>query len=127
MDLMVRVTLIYDGECPFCSRYARFVRLKRAVGHLKLVDARTDEADVVEARARGFDLDDGMTLVIGDTYYHGADCLNRLALMSSRSDSFNRLNFLLFRSARFSGICYPLLRAGRNLTLRVLGRPKMGH
>jgi hypothetical protein len=68
-----------------------------------------------------------MVLVIGENYYHGAACLNRLALMSSRSDVFNRLNCFLFRSALLSKLSYPILRAGRNLVLRILGRSKLGY
>lgn len=124
---MAQATLIYDGECPFCSRYARYVRLSRAVGELELVDARKGGVDVERAKARGLKLDEGMVLVIGDNYYHGAACLNRLALMSSRSDTFNRLSFFLFRSASLSRLSYPILRAGRNFVLRLLGRSKMGY
>jgi predicted DCC family thiol-disulfide oxidoreductase YuxK len=124
---MAQATLIYDGECPFCSSYARYVRLNRAVGGLELFDARKGGVEVDKAKARGFDLDEGMVLVIGDHYYHGAECLNRLALMSSRSDTFNRLNFLLFRSKYLSRLGYPMLRAGRNLALRLLGRSPMGY
>ena len=33
--------LLYDGECPFCSAYARFVRLREtSIGPLRLIDAR---------------------------------------------------------------------------------------
>lgn len=124
---MARATLIYDGECPFCSRYAKYVRLRRAVGELELVDARRGGAEVEKAKARGLRLDEGMILHLTDNYYHGAACLNRLALMSSRSDNFNRLSFFLFRSAFISKFSYPVLQAGRNMVLRLLGRSMMGY
>ncbi len=124
---MAKATLIYDGDCPFCSRYSKYIRLKRAVGELLLVDARQGGPEVEQAIARGFDLGEGMVLVVGGNYYHGAACLNRLALMGSRSDIFNRLNFFLFRSPLLSRFSYPLLRAGRNLVLRLLGRSKLGY
>ena len=120
-----RATLIYDGDCPLCRRYVAYVRVRRAAGGLKLIDARKGGRDVDAARARGFDLDAGMVLRLGGRYFHGADCVNRLALMSSRSDWFNRLNFLLFQSPRLSSFCYPALRAGRNLLLALLGRSKL--
>ena len=120
------VVLIYDGACPFCSRYARYLRLQRAVGPLTLIDARAGGSEVEEARARGFDLNQGMLLILNGADYHGDACLNRLALMSSRSDWFNRLNYVLFRSPVLSRVGYPLLRGGRNLALRLLGRPPLG-
>lgn len=117
--------LIYDGDCPFCSRYVRYLRLKEAVGDLRLVDARQGGPEVEAARAEGVDLDQGMLLRLGGVDYHGADCLNRLALMSSSSNLFNRVNAALFRSPRLSALGYPVLRAGRNLALRLLGRPRL--
>ena len=124
---MAQATLIYDGDCPFCSRYTRYIRLKEAVGEVRLLDARKGGPEVEQAKAEGFDLDEGMVLVIGENYYHGAACLNRLALMSSRVDLFNRLNYFLFRSALLSKLSYPILRAGRNLVLRILGRSTLGY
>ena len=62
---------------------------------------------------------------------YGADvieeAMHRIALMSSRSDSFNRLSYRLFKSRRLSRFLYPVLRAIRNGTLKVLGRRKMGY
>lgn len=73
-------------------------------------------------RARHLDLDEGMVLLLHDQCYHGADCLNALALLSSRVGWFNRLNHALFRHPRLARVAYPALRAGRNVILRILGR-----
>jgi hypothetical protein len=48
-----------------------------------------------------------------------------LALLSTRSGDFNRLNYWLFRSKRVSALLYPLLRACRNLVLRLMGRSRI--
>jgi len=126
-ERLTQAKLIYDGDCPFCSRYARYVRLRKAVGDLCLIDARSGGPEVEKAIAQGIDFDKGMLLIIEGRSYHGADCLNRLALMSSRSDFFNRVNFLLFRSPSLSRFCYPLLVAGRNFVLLLLRRSRFGH
>ena len=34
------IVVVYDGECLFCRNYCRLVRLRKAAGLLKLVDAR---------------------------------------------------------------------------------------
>jgi hypothetical protein len=39
---------------------------------------------------------------------------------------FNRVNAAIFKSRRMSGMVYPLLRAGRNLTLRLMRRHAIG-
>ena len=117
--------LVYDGDCPFCRRYVQYVRVRQSVS-LRLVNARDGGALVDEVRRAGLDLDGGMVLKMGDRYYHGADCIHVLALLGSPSDAFNRVNAAIFRSERLSRLLYPVLRAGRNATLRLLGRSKVG-
>lgn len=117
--------LIYDGDCPFCRRYAHWVRLREAAGEIALVDARADPELAQNYRRRGYDLDKGMVLEIGDRIYHGAEVLHRIALMTSRSGLFNRLTAWIFKSERRSRWLYPILRAGRNAVLRLLGKRKI--
>ncbi len=119
--------LVYDGDCPFCSRYVSLLRLRETVGELRLINARGGDPIVDEVRRLGYCIDDGMVLKMGERYYHGDACLHVLAVMSSNQGWFNRLNFWLFRSAWLSQLAYPVLRAGRNLVLRLLGRKKLGY
>jgi predicted DCC family thiol-disulfide oxidoreductase YuxK len=120
-----RSFIIYDGDCPFCSRYVRFMRLRESIGPVELIDARSDHADAALARAAGFDLDDGMIFAFGSRYYHGADAVQMLSLLSSDSGWFNRVNALLFRSPTRSRWIYPVLRLGRGASLRLLGRSRI--
>lgn len=118
--------LVYDGDCPFCSRFVTLVRFKKAVGAVELVDARSDRGVVDCLRGRGIDLDEGMALVFGGRIYHGDACLQRLAMMSTSSDLFNRFNGWVFRSSLRSRLLYPWLRFARNCALWFLGRGKIG-
>ena len=119
------IYLVYDGDCPFCSAYVQYVRFRDAVGTVHLIDGRDGGAVVEEIHAAGLDLDEGMVLKAGDRLYHGADCINVLALMSSGSGLFNKLNAWIFKSPIRSRILYPVLRAGRNAVLALLGRNKI--
>lgn len=120
------VTVVYDGECPFCSAYVRMVSLREAVGEVRLVDARgSDDPVVREVMGRGFDLNEGMALLIGGRIYHGSDCLHVLALLTGGGSLLNRLSARLFRSRSVARYAYPVLRAGRNLSLRLLGRGRI--
>ena len=121
-----RIYIVYDGECPFCSRYVRLLRLRKALGEVELVNARNGGPIVDELLCAGLDLDEGMVLKIGEKLYHGADCINRLALLSTRSGIFNKFNRFVFANEMVSAILYPILRAGRNGVLRILGRSKIG-
>jgi predicted DCC family thiol-disulfide oxidoreductase YuxK len=117
--------IVYDGQCPFCSRYVQLVRLRETLGQVQLVDARKGGPQVEEVRHAGLDLDEGMVLKLDGRLYHGADCINMLALLSTPSSGFNRLNAALFRSPTASRLLYPVLRTGRNAVLRMLGRSKI--
>ena len=125
MNETADIWVVYDGECPFCSAYVRMVRLKNAAGRVRLLDARTPHPVVDELRAKGFDLDEGMALKIGDAIYHGDDCVHQLALMSGPVGVLNRLHFWIFSNPKRTAALYPLMRAGRNLALKLLGRRKL--
>ena len=119
------VTIVYDGECPFCSRYVGMLRLREAVGSVRLVDARSRDPEVARLQQAGYNLNEGMGVMYAGRIHHGADGLNLLALLSTGSGAFNRVNAAVFRSATASKLLYPALRLGRDLTLRALGRRKI--
>jgi predicted DCC family thiol-disulfide oxidoreductase YuxK len=118
--------LLYDGECPFCSSYVSYVRLRDTAGPVTLADARKYPALVAEAQALGYDVDVGMVLKLDGHYYFGGDCIHALSLLTTPSGFFNRLNRTLFRSKAVARFAYPILRTGRNLALLVLGRRRIG-
>ena len=119
-------TVLYDGECPFCSAYVRMVTLRTEVGGVRLVDARVSDDPIVDkVISRGLDLNEGMALLIGERIYHGSDCIHVLALLTSGGSIPNRLSARLFRSRSIARYVYPILRAGRNLTLKLLGRTRI--
>ena len=117
--------IVYDGECPFCSRYVAVVRLRDLVGPVRLVNAREPDPIVDELRRAGYDLDEGMVLRYGGRTYHGADCIMMLAMLSTPVGPFNRVNAAIFRSPTASRLLYPVLRTGRNAVLRLLGRTRI--
>lgn len=114
--------LLYDGECPFCSRYVKLVRLREAVGPVRLLDARSGGPELAAVRAAGLDINKGMVLRLNGELHHGDACINRLALLSTQSGAFNRLNGLLFRVPWIARVSYPVMRSTRNGVLRLLGR-----
>jgi len=121
MDDITSATLVYDGECPFCQRYVRLVRLRETID-VQLIDARSGGPEVDAIIAAGYNLDEGMVLELGGRFYHGDACIHTLALLSSPSTPFNRLNRWIFSSPRLAKILYPVLRLFRNLVLKLLGR-----
>ena len=121
------ILLVYDKQCPLCDNYCQMVRLRESVGELRLVDARGASAVMGEITARGWDIDQGMVLKMGEQLYYGSDAIHALALISSRSGMFNRFNYWLFKSRTLSHVFYPVLRFFRNLLLKLLGRTKINN
>lgn len=117
--------LVYDGECPFCSQYVKVFRLKEAIGPVTLVDARQGGDVVDDVASRGYDLDEGMVMILGDEYYYGADCVHKVAMLSTESGLFNRINGFVFKHRRLANCLYPILKLGRRIVLTVLGRDKI--
>lgn len=122
-----RLILVYDKECPMCDAYCRMVRIREAAGQIELYDAREGGPIVEDLTARGLDVDEGMVLIAGDELYYGADAIHALSLLSSRSGFFNRINYHIFKSKRLSKVLYPVLKAGRNLLLKLLGRSRINN
>jgi predicted DCC family thiol-disulfide oxidoreductase YuxK len=119
---MKGTALVYDGECPFCANYVALLRLRERCPSLELVNAREepDHPAVREVKAAGLKIDEGMALVEGGVIHHGADAMQVLASHGGQ------LNSALFANTRRARVLYPILRAGRNLTLAILGRRKLG-
>ena len=121
------ILLVYDKQCPLCENYCRMVRRRESGGELRLIDAREGGVVMDEITARGWDIDQGMVLKMGEQLYYGSDAIHALALISSRSGMFNRFNYWLFKSRTLSHVFYPVLRFFRNLLLKLLGRTKINN
>ncbi len=121
------VWIVYDGDCPICRLVSTSLRIREDVGGLKVLNAREGDGHPLfeEIIDRDLDLDEGMVLVYGGQFYHGADAFNMMAILGSNVGGFNRFNATLFRSPKIAKLCYPTLRAGRNFLLWIKGVRKI--
>ena len=118
-----QIWVVYDGMCPFCTRYVMLYRIRQLAEKVHMIDARTDHPVVQEAKALGLSLENGMAVKWNGRLYHGSEALHVLALLGSDNGVFNRLNRLVFSRPKLGRFLYPYMVAGRRLTLKVLGRP----
>ncbi|MET0357121.1 MAG: DCC1-like thiol-disulfide oxidoreductase family protein [Cellvibrio sp.] len=121
------VWLVYDGECPVCRTYCKYIRIRDAIGNLRLVDARQPGALMDEITAAGLDIDQGMVLKFKDVIYYGPDAIHMLTLLSSPFGIFNRINYYVFSSKIGAKIFYPIGKAFRVLLLKLLGIKYIGN
>ena len=121
------IWFVYDGDCPLCRSAAKALKIQESVGPLHLLDAREAAGHplMAEIRAAQLDLDEGMVIKYSGQLYHGAAALMLMALLGSDYGWFNKVNAALFKSKACARICYPVLRGGRNLLLKILGVQKI--
>lgn len=117
---MGSLRIVYDGDCPFCSRYVRLVRLRENFV-VDLVDARQYPE---LAQSYGLDLNEGMIADLDGSVHHGAEAVWLLSTLSSQSGFVNRWMATVFSTKLLARIAYPAMRCGRNLTLGILGRKR---
>lgn len=116
------ITIIYDGQCPFCSSYVSMLRLRDTVGGVDLVDARSDDTRVASAISAGLDLDEGMLVIWEGRQFYGKDAVHLLATLSAPRGLLNGLQRRVFASPRRADMIYPVLARGRRAFLRLVGR-----
>ncbi len=127
MPVGSEILLVYDKQCPACDYYCNLVRIRESEGRLVLVDARDGGPIMDEITAAGLDIDQGMVVKLGGTLYYGSDAIHLLSLLGTNSGLFNRITHWSFKYRPVARILYPLLRACRNLLLKVLGKTKINN
>jgi predicted DCC family thiol-disulfide oxidoreductase YuxK len=120
-----QITLAYDGHCPVCSAYSRWRALSDSARHVVLEDVRELSAEQRAERYPGVDFDEGFALLIDDRLLSGDQALRWLAANDRARGLTHSLHRSAFAGARRARWFYPLLRAGRNLLLRLLGRSRI--
>lgn len=125
---MQQLLLIYDGECPLCRNFVAAQHLQQQFGELTLLDARDlpeqNPLLLMELQQQDLTLNQTMLLRIDGQWLAGADVLQLLASVN-QPDWRNRLWLYWFKSKQRARFSYPLLRAGRNLLLKLLRIPPL--
>ncbi|NEO17474.1 MULTISPECIES: DCC1-like thiol-disulfide oxidoreductase family protein [unclassified Moorena] len=121
----VQIQIVYDGDCPFCTEFVKLIKIREKIRSIDIVNAR--ESPVLRDRlARsGYDLNEGMAVIIDDhDVLFGADAVTALAAWSEDMSTFKRIVFSIMRKKNIMRRIYPVLRFGRNITLFALGRKR---
>ena len=118
----MKVRVVYDGHCPFCSDYAAYQRLREAAGEIELVDARVHREALAAMGISGADLEDGMVVFVDGVRHDGADAMHALsAITLPPRRGWVRWLRAAAASRALARTIYPALKLGRRGVLRLLG------
>lgn len=121
----MKVTIVYDGACPFCSDYVRYQDLKARTESVELVDGRTDRQALERYAIDPADLEDGMVVIVDGVAHRGADAVTALSNLSSPPRNWWVAAVArASRSAASSRLLYPFLKLGRRIALTFLRVPR---
>lgn len=118
---METIRILYDGDCPFCTRFVKLLRLRENL-RVELVNARENSAHRDAATAKGYDLDHGMLVTYGGQDYYADAAITILSVLATPSGAINRLSAAAFRSPGRARVIYPVLAFFRRMTVLGLGR-----
>lgn len=118
----MRITIYYDGQCPFCRNYILFAAVSRRAANLHLVDLRESREDRLHFEAQGYNPDEGMIVDADGEIYYGKNAAKFLSRFVGDDSLINKLNRWVFHNAVIAGVIYHLMKMGRRLTLLVNGR-----
>ena len=117
----MRLTLIYDGGCPFCRDFALRSELKAGVPQLRIVDGRKDHSIRQELNRLGLPLRDGAVLIEGEQRWHGSEAIAELSRRMQPSDPLLTVLARVFRDDHRAAMAYPALLAARRMALATRG------
>jgi predicted DCC family thiol-disulfide oxidoreductase YuxK len=114
--------LLHDGECPACSSYVAFSRLRQRHPSLEVLDARANPELVEDLRRRGYEINEGMVMQLDGRIFFGAEATRQIARHAQNGGALRGAVLMAIGDAPWSRALYPLLNRCRRLLLRALRR-----
>lgn len=109
------VTLYYDKACPFCSRYADFVRLQRDYT-LHIRDARVT-LEEISRRCPECDINQGMIVVVENRCLQGIEALRWIDSALGNRGLIRNLHHFWKLDRIFTAPVYRIIKHFRSIVL----------
>ncbi len=115
-----KITLYYDKQCPFCSKYANFLKLKENF-EITLKDARQN-LDEISLICENLNINDGFIVIYKNECFQGPKALSFLNSAVDKTTFLGKLHFLFRYDNLFSNLLYKLFFIWRKIILFILGK-----
>ena len=113
-----KITLYYDKQCPFCSKYANLLKLKENF-EINLKDAR-ENLDEISVLCKNLDINDGFIVIYKNDCFQGAKALEFLNRAVDKTTILGKLHFFFAYENIFSKFLYKTLFILRKIALFIL-------
>jgi hypothetical protein len=114
--LKQKLTLYYDKQCSFCSKYANLLKLKENF-EITLKDARENQSEISLVSPN---LNDGFIVIYENNCFQGEKALGFLNRAVDKTTFLGKLHFFFAYDNIFSYILYKILFVLRKIILFVL-------
>ena len=112
------LVFVYDGECPFCNHFAELLELKSKIKNISILDGRKNPDLIKDLLKKGYDLDNGAILLMGENIFHGAEAINTICkLINNPSSKLLEILSKTFKSSKRTKFIFPFLVRARRLAL----------
>ena len=119
-SLKQKITLYYDKQCPFCSKYANLLKLKENF-EIILKDVRENQSEI-SLLCGNLDINDGFIVVYKDDCFQGAKALAFLNSAVDKTTFLGKLHFFFRYDNLFSNLLYKFIFILRKIILFILGK-----
>ena len=113
-----KLTLYYDKQCPFCTKYANLLKLKENF-EINLKDAR-ENLDEISVLCKNLDINDGFIVIYKNDCFQGAKALEFLNRAVDKTTILGKLHFFFAYENIFSKFLYKTLFILRKIALFIL-------
>ncbi len=117
--------LLYDGECPVCSRYVLWTNIRNKNPDIALLDARQQPELVAALRTEGIEINNSMFLQVDGRRFVGAAAMAIINIYMPQNTLPQRILRSLTSTQLLFKTIYPGLVLGRKLLLALLGRQQI--
>jgi predicted DCC family thiol-disulfide oxidoreductase YuxK len=116
--LKQKITLYYDKQCPFCSKYANLLKLKENF-EITLKDARENQSEI-SLVCENLNINDGFIVIYEKNCFQGEKALVFLNSAVDKDTLLGKLHFFFAYENIFSKFLYKILFVLRKVILFIL-------